>query len=101
MEDEPKKFFETGPMALVKNKRVLWILLVGLGLLAFFAFILQAPKKHSKRVEAGATAPDQKSLYSKAEIENLIKEKTLEELEKKTAKIPSPAAAGPSRAHGR
>ncbi len=83
MEEEPIAFFEDKPKPAVKNKRVLWILLGSLSLIVLFFFLTATSKKPHGREKVKDVTGELKNLYSKAEIENLIKEKAIEEIEKK------------------
>ncbi len=83
MEDEPKTVYGDKPKPALKKKQVLWVLMGGLCLIVLFFFFAGTPKKPSGRVEVKGATDEQKNLYSRAEIENLIKEKALEETDKK------------------
>ncbi len=86
MEDKPKKQPGATSWISLKNKRVLWIAIGCLSLIAILVFFMKTPKKHAAASKDIKIESDQKDLYSKAQIESLIKEKTLEEVEKKEAR---------------
>ena len=97
MDEDVKKFFGDKPKLPAKSKRVLGILLGGICLFALFLFFIQSPKKHAARPDAESGEKDLKGLYSRAEIESLIKEKTMEEMEKKEVRKPQETVPGQKR----
>ena len=97
MEDEPKTVYGDKPKPVSKNKRLLWILLGSLCLVAFLIFITRTPKKSSEHVAVKGATDEQRNLYSKAEIENLIKEKALEEMQNKETHKPQQVAIAAKR----
>ncbi len=97
MENNPIRFFGDRAKLSFKKGKTVWIGLAALCLLGLLIFLSQEPKKHSSRTKVVETDSDQKNLYSKAEIESLIKEKSLEEMEKKETQNPRQQVSTPQR----
>ncbi len=98
MEDEPKTVYGDKPKSVTKHKRVLWILLGSVCFVFLFLLFFSASKKPHKRAEAKVVKGEQRNLYSKAEIENLIKEKALEEMDRKQTNKSQQVAVASKRA---
>ena len=81
MNEEPKTFYARTDKPLIKNKRLAGIILAGLCFLFFFVLYLNS-KPADQKGSISATAEEPRALYTKNEIENLIKDRLTAELEK-------------------
>lgn len=94
--EEPKKIFQKVNLSITGNKKLAVMIIAGLGLLVILLFSMQKPSKKQVPV-ADQTMQEQKTVYSKAEIESSIKEQLFTEKEKQENENPRVKSQEPKR----
>jgi len=88
MTEEPKKFYQGSVKTLFKDRKFLLLLLAGGSLLSVLVLMSVFPKQQKVLRSTESASEINRENYSKSEIENLIKEQTAREMEKKEAEKP-------------
>lgn len=91
MTEEPKKFYQGSVKTLFKDRKFLLLLLAGGSLLSVLVLMSVFPKQQKVLRSVESASEINRENYSKSEIENLIKEQTAREMEKKEAEKPRPS----------
>lgn len=97
MTEEAKKFYQKPVTALFKDRKFLLLLLAGGSLLSVLILMVAVPKQQKVLHRTETAGEESRENYSKSEIENLIKEQTAREMERKDEEKPRPTLSAASK----